>query len=155
MKNGKEFVYVEGIGKDGKLVPSNSRVGSTDPSQKGIPKHLRPTKNKDCKQKLCQEQFKRNLRRPRQLASSTPTTGTLRNLVIPMKWADHVNRTLPTRENLDILMNHNGSHALCPTGSVRDVFLTNSYGALTLESTVVDWVLIDGSEKFYANGDSG
>ncbi|KAL3921828.1 MAG: hypothetical protein SGILL_002541 [Bacillariaceae sp.] len=83
------------------------------------------------------------------------TTGTLRNLVIPMMWKDHVNRTLPGPPEFDILMNHQGPHPIAPTGSVRDVFLENSYGALQLESTVVDWVVMNNTESYFANGRAG
>ena len=52
-------------------------------------------------------------------------------------------------------MNHEGPHDLCPTGSVRDVFLENSYGALQIESTVTDWILLNETEAYYSNGVSG
>jgi M6 family metalloprotease-like protein len=82
-------------------------------------------------------------------------SGTLRNLVVLLRWSDHVDRILPSKEDISILMNHKGPHALCPSGSVRDVFLENSYGALTLESVVADWVTVDNTEKYYANGGYG
>jgi hypothetical protein len=52
-------------------------------------------------------------------------------------------------------MNSDGPHSLCPTGSVRDIFLEKSYGALTLDSVVTPWVSMDESERYYANGDRG
>jgi hypothetical protein len=51
----------------------------------------------------------------------TAAIGTRPNLMVAMRFSDHVNRTLPSQADLQILMNHNGPHALCPTGSVRDV----------------------------------
>ncbi|KAG7359169.1 M6 family metalloprotease domain containing protein [Nitzschia inconspicua] len=81
--------------------------------------------------------------------------GTLRNLVVLIRWSDHQNRVLPSKENIDILMNHQGPHPLCPTGSVRDVYLENSYGALDLQSTVTDWIPINNTESYFANGNSG
>lgn len=83
------------------------------------------------------------------------TTGTLRNLVVLMLWADHSDRILPTPANIDILMNHKGPHPYCPTGSVRDVLLENSYGALSLESVVTPWIPINDTEIYYANGNRG
>lgn len=83
------------------------------------------------------------------------TTGTLNNLVIPFKFADHVGRTVPSRSDLDILMNNQGSHPLCPTGSVRDVYLLNSFSKLDLQSTVLDWVTIDYTESYCADGNAG
>lgn len=83
------------------------------------------------------------------------TKGTLRNLVVLIRFTDHKNRTLPTKDDIEILMNHRGPHPLCPSGSVRDVVLENSYGALTLESVVTDWIDLDDTEFFYANNASG
>lgn len=84
-----------------------------------------------------------------------PTGGKLRNLVLMMRWSDHEVRVLPTPEQVDILMNHEGPHALAPTGSVRDVFLENSYGNLDLESVVIGWIPMSKSEQYYTNGESG
>ena len=73
-----------------------------------------------------------------------------------MQWSDHLNETgFPTPSELDILMNHDGPHNLCPTGSIRDVYLEKSYGALSLESTVVAWVPMDNTQAYYANGLEG
>ena len=46
---------------------------------------------------------------------------------------------------------------ICPTGSVKKVFLDNSNGALTLESTVYPWVTLDSkyTEEYCADGNSG
>eukprot|EP00539_Tryblionella_compressa_P002709 CAMPEP_0178739928 /NCGR_PEP_ID=MMETSP0744-20121128/4319_1 /TAXON_ID=913974 /ORGANISM="Nitzschia punctata, Strain CCMP561" /LENGTH=657 /DNA_ID=CAMNT_0020392669 /DNA_START=545 /DNA_END=2516 /DNA_ORIENTATION=+ len=82
-------------------------------------------------------------------------TTTLRNLVVLLQWSDHVNRTLPSRKDIEVLMNHQGPHLLCPTGSVRDVMLENSYNALSLESTVTDWVVMNNTELYYSNGNRG
>jgi M6 family metalloprotease-like protein len=79
----------------------------------------------------------------------------LRNLVIPLRWSDHTERALPTVDQLNVLMNHDGPHVLCPTGSIRDFFSENSYGKLTLESHVVDWVPMNQTESYYANGERG
>ncbi|KAL3914630.1 MAG: hypothetical protein SGILL_006027 [Bacillariaceae sp.] len=82
-------------------------------------------------------------------------SGTLRNLVVLIQWKDHKDRVLPSPEELDVLMNHEGPHALCPSGSVRDVYLENSQGALDLQSVITPWILVDNTEAYYANGDSG
>lgn len=84
------------------------------------------------------------------------TSGTLKNLVVMIRWSDHTGRTLPSNGDVDILMNAVGGHpSLAPSGSVRDVYLENSYGALSLESTVAVWVTSNNTEDFYANGNSG
>ncbi|MHC4067654.1 MAG: M6 family metalloprotease domain-containing protein, partial [Planctomycetota bacterium] len=45
--------------------------------------------------------------------------------------------------------------ALAPTGSLRDVYLENSYGAMELNSTIAPWATVSNSEQYYANGASG
>ena len=88
--------------------------------------------------------------------SAVATAGTLKNLVVLIQWSDHTTRTVPSESDVDILMNNAGPHpTIAPTGSVRDVFLENSYGALLLESTVAAWVVSDNTEAYYANGNSG
>jgi M6 family metalloprotease-like protein len=85
-------------------------------------------------------------------------TGTMKNLVIIFKFNDHTSRTVPSQANIHVLMNNNGPDASrCPTGSVRDVFLKNSYGQLTLVSTVAAWVTLDSpyTEAYCANENSG
>jgi len=82
--------------------------------------------------------------------------GVLKNLVVLIRWADHTSRTLPTSADVDVLMNNAGPHpTLAPTGSLKDVYLENSYGALSIESTVAEWVTSDQTEQYYANGQSG
>lgn len=84
------------------------------------------------------------------------TQGVLKNLVIPFKFKDHTKRTLPSRSDLDILMNNEGPNSnVCPTGSVRDVYKQNSFNKLDVQSTVIDWVTIDYNEAYCANGNSG
>jgi len=86
----------------------------------------------------------------------TITSGTLKNLVIPVRFSNHVSRSLPSRNKLDILMNNEGPDDLvCPTGSVRDVYLESSFNQLDLESTVVVWVTIDYTESYCADGNFG
>lgn len=83
------------------------------------------------------------------------TSGTLKNLVVMIRWSDHGGRAVPSQVDVNVLMNNNGPHALAPTGSVRDVYLENSYGALSLESTVAAWVTSNNTEAYYGNGNSG
>ncbi len=85
---------------------------------------------------------------------STIASGTMKNLVVPFKFKDHASRDLPSRSDLDILMNNNGPAPQCPTGSVRDVYKQNSYNTLDMQSTVVDWITIDYTEAECAGGKS-
>jgi M6 family metalloprotease-like protein len=93
-------------------------------------------------------------------ADSVPPAGAIKNLVVMIRFADHASRPLPTVADMDVLFNAVGGHpTLAPTGSVRDVYLENSYGQMTLNSYVNpgvgDWITVSGTEQYYANGKSG
>ncbi len=81
--------------------------------------------------------------------------GVVPNLVVMIRFADHTARTLPSRDDIDVLFNHVGPHALAPSGSIRDVYLENSYGQMLLNSTVLDWITLSGTEAYYADGKKG
>jgi hypothetical protein len=84
------------------------------------------------------------------------TTGTLKNLVIPIRFKDHARRTLPSQADLNVLFNNNGpDRKLCPTGSVKDVYRENSYGKLIVQSIVLPWVQVELEEAVIANKKSG
>jgi hypothetical protein len=88
--------------------------------------------------------------------SAQEWVGTKKNLMIPMKFANHVDRKVPTIEELTILMNNESpDDKICPTGSVRDVFLASSYNQLILDTTVAPWVTLPNTEAYYADGTSG
>ena len=73
-----------------------------------------------------------------------------------MRFSNHANRTLPTPADVGKLFNAaGGDPVMAPTGSVRDVYLANSYGKFDLDSTVFAWVTLPKTEKYYANGSSG
>ena len=76
-------------------------------------------------------------------------------MVIPIRFSNHASRNLPTRDDLDILMNHRGPHPLAPTGSVWNMFDQSSYSQLSVDSVVVDWVTVPNNETYYANDNSG
>jgi hypothetical protein len=70
--------------------------------------------------------------------------------------ADHTSRTLPTAAQLDVLFNKEGGDpTLAPTGSIRDVYLRNSYGALRIQSVVTNWITVSQTESQVAAGNSG
>jgi M6 family metalloprotease-like protein len=82
--------------------------------------------------------------------------GAVRNVVILMKFSNHTGRTLPTTSDVDNLFNAVGGHpTLAPTGSVRDLYVANSYGTFQLNSTVFAWVTLPNTEQYYAAGNSG
>jgi len=161
--DGGDFVYAELL-SDGTLGPTMNIVGDTDLEEKSIPKNLvmsDEVRDRICMSRklLCSDlQYDEGFnetQEKRRLQSRTPTEGNITNLVVLMRWSDHEERTLPSVEDIDVLMNTKGPHVLAPTGSVRDVFMINSYGKLNLTSVVYKWVDMDNTEKFYADGDSG
>lgn len=79
------------------------------------------------------------------------TTGVMKNLVVPIKFSNHVGRNLPTQSDLDALMNNDGPHTMCPTGSVRDVYRKSSFDQLDIQSVVLDWITIDYTENYCAD----
>lgn len=55
------------------------------------------------------------------------TQGTVKNLVIPIRFVGHESRTLPSKSDLNVLMNAMSPDAnLAPTGGVKKVFHDNS-----------------------------
>mmetsp|Transcript_26759 Transcript_26759/g.59465 ORF Transcript_26759/g.59465 Transcript_26759/m.59465 type:complete len:603 (+) Transcript_26759:1348-3156(+) len=81
---------------------------------------------------------------------ATVSSGGFHNLVIPIRFADHMDRSLPSRSDLDVLFNSlegdEGRDVLAPTGSVRDVFRANSYNLFDVTSATLDWVNVSQTE---------
>ncbi|KAL3769000.1 hypothetical protein ACHAW5_007826 [Stephanodiscus triporus] len=88
------------------------------------------------------------------------TNGTFHNLVLLLRFSDHVDRDLPSRADISRLYNSDASNPfagddIVPTGSVRQVYESNSYSTLTFETTVVDWITLSKPESYYGNGNNG
>ena len=49
---------------------------------------------------------------------------------------------------------HTADASNCPTGSVRDYFFNASYGQLTVNSTVTDWIDVSSTEIMSGSSDS-
>lgn len=77
----------------------------------------------------------------------------LRQLVVLVRFSDHRQRNLPSREYYDYLFNARQDSYL--EGSVRDYFLENSYGTVDVLSTVTDWIDVDFTEAYTANNGGG
>jgi M6 family metalloprotease-like protein len=82
-------------------------------------------------------------------------TGTLNVLVCLMTWTDHVNRERPPFSDYDLLFNADKADALDLPGSVNTWFKTSSYGQFDVQFTVIDSVVTDNTEAFYANPNRG
>lgn len=136
------------LNPQGKLVGSGLRVGHSNPDAAGLQKGLLPSS------------AVRALGAKTVSSTSTPQAvpplGEVKNLVVLIRFSNHTGRTLPSAADVDILFNAvGGDPVLAPTGSVRDVYLENSYGQMTLNSDVSNWITVSNTEQYYANGQSG
>lgn len=145
------LVYAERA-QDGDLRPGNLVVGKDRPTDKGILPGLLPTKAVLDSYRSIKE----GRHSAEERASRVPPLGNVKNMVIMIRFADHASRPLPSNADIDVLFNAVGGDAnLAPTGSIKDVYLENSYGQMTLNSTVFGWIDLPQTEAYYANGQSG
>lgn len=89
------------------------------------------------------------------------SASTFRNLVLLLRFSDQTSRTLPSQSDISKLYNSaapttSGKRAdVAPTGSVRQVYLENSYGQFKIETTVSEWITLPNTEEYYAAGNHG
>lgn len=153
-------VYAKMDPKTGHLVSTGVRFGSPDAktSRAALKKHIKPSAQK---QKAKAHPFnegrnRRNLQEEANRRKLMASTSPLRNLVVLIRFSDHQDRILPSQHDYDILLNGPGGEGtVAPTGSVNDVFLNNSYGTFSLNSTAYPWITVSQTEAYYANGNSG
>jgi len=154
-----KYMYVDVDDATGEFVKTGLIVGVDNPVVSGL--QTNAAEKKHAIQSSLQSGDDSNTPLHESTSESPPrklliTRGQLKNLVVPFKFSNHASRTLPSQSDLDILLNNNGPNTLCPTGSVRDVFLKNSLGQpLQLDSTIAPWVTIDHNESYCANGKHG
>jgi M6 family metalloprotease-like protein len=146
------FVYAE-RGQSGHLVPTDLAVGKADPWAAGLSTRILPTP-------AARAQLRANGLQGSASASdalqSVAPLGAINNLVVMVQFSNHVTRTLPSSSDVDVLFNAVGGDAvLAPTGSVRDVYLENSYGQMELNSTATGWMTVSNTEQYYADGSYG
>ncbi len=140
----KQWVYAVEV--DGQVKPTALIVGRDDPS--GIPEAAAAAKRIRAAAKV---------RRPAKVAKQASPNraspkGTVRNLVIPVNFTDVVVQN--TQQEFDALFNEIGYSADGAVGSVKDYYYEVSYGALTLQSTVVEPVTLDNTYGHYGQNDA-
>lgn len=154
VKNNGWFEYAEKA-PSGYLVSNGMRVGKDNPRARGLQKRILPSqavRAQSAKNSSSSSVSSADLR--------VPPLGIVKNLVVMIRFADHVGRNLPSVSDVNTLFNAVGGDAqLAPTGSVKDVYSENSYGQMMLDSYVNpgigDWITVSNTEAYYANGNSG
>ncbi len=133
----------------GRLKASNHIVGKANPKALGLQKRLKPAA-------AVQAQSSKKMAVSSAIERGVAPIGPVKNLVVMVRFANHTDRTLPSTSDVDVLFNKvGGDPVLAPTGSIRDVYLQNSYGQMELNSDVQAWVTVSNTEAYYANGASG
>jgi len=156
-KNG-QYAYAR-LNARNELVSTGLLVGRASPQQHGLSKHILPppaTLNRLRSEALPSASAPLSAEIDEE-PSTIPPIGTIKNLVILCKFSDHTFgvHTRPEAD-FDVMFNTiGGDPIIAPTGSVKDFFYENSYGQMTLESTVVTWITLPHPESYYANGTSG
>jgi M6 family metalloprotease-like protein len=158
VKNRGWFEYAE-RGPSGRLNPNGMIVGRDNPRAKGLQKRILPSAAVRAQSAKKVNGVSTSSGVSAQAEGVAPA-GSVKNLVVLIRFSDHVGRTLPSAADIDVLFNATGGHpTLAPTGSVKDVYYENSYGQMTLNSFVNpginDWITVSNTEAYYANGNSG
>ena len=109
----------------------------------------------------CQEMDEMFGRHQERILQEISTTGTLKTLVILMRWKGHESKNLPSPDDYRTLWSAptgvtdaDGAN-LIPGGSISAWLDQNSYGKFNLDVTVTDWYTTDNTETFYADGRRG
>ncbi|MEJ8567951.1 M6 family metalloprotease domain-containing protein [Elongatibacter sediminis] len=145
-------------GPDGRLRPTGLKVGHDNPAAAGLERSIKASAA--VRAAGAKGPAASGSSGSGSAAQGVAPAGNVKNLVVMVRFADHVGRTLPTAADMDVLFNAVGGDAtLAPTGSVRDVYYENSYGQMTLVSDINpgigDWITVSQTEAYYANGNSG
>jgi M6 family metalloprotease-like protein len=146
------YVYARAAANGG-LAPTTLVVGRDNPRAAGLTEKLQPTAQFISGQR----QIFQTSAASSPVVSRVAPNGNVKNLVILCRFSDHtlgVHTRAPA--DYDTVFNTvGGDPALAPTGSVKDYYTENSYGQMTLNSTVIAWVTLPQTEAYYAAGFDG
>jgi M6 family metalloprotease-like protein len=145
------YVYAT-LDAQSNLGPTSLKVGVDDPRSVGLQPRILPPPTVRRQKRLQAEAM---MQPQGGVAGESGAIGTFKNVVIMMRFSNHLGRTLPSDVDIGALFNNVGPHAKAPTGSVRDLYLENSYGQMTLDSSPFGWVDVPQTEQHYAAGNSG
>ena len=142
------------LDKDNRLIATPLTVGVDNPKVAGLKKKTLPPVSV---RRSMNPSFLSGSSESSTSPAMVPPSGTVKNLVVLCKFSDHtlgVHTRVPGDYN--ILFNQvGGDPTLAPTGSVKDLYIENSYNTMTLQSTVTVWVTLPNTETYYANGQDG
>jgi M6 family metalloprotease-like protein len=149
------YLQFAALGQDGRYIPTNVAVGSMDPDktplQDALQEHRHVIHAQCWEQDYCKWKQQRRQEQQKPIISPTVTSGTIMNLVIPFQFSNHKDSRapMPIQDLSDQLFN--GNHL-----SVKDYFLQQSYGQLTVESEILQTYLsIEYTEQQCADHQSG
>jgi len=81
------------------------------------------------------------------------------NLVLLIRFSDHIDRELPTQKEFETLFNaeqiDDTNRHIIPTGSITSYFKSQSYGKVHFDNVIVGWIDVPFSEEEVAMGCSG
>ncbi|MBN1347548.1 MAG: M6 family metalloprotease domain-containing protein [Phycisphaerae bacterium] len=141
----RTWVYARQI--DTKLAPTSHAVGRVDPQRLGLAK---PDTSRLAA--LADERQADKIAAKTPAPSALTTTRTLLNLVVLVNFAD---LTIPyAKEQYEALFNEIGYTDDGAQGSVKDFYLQATYGAVTVQSTVVGPVTLDNGYAYYGANDA-
>lgn len=88
--------------------------------------------------------------------SAPRNTGTIRAVVILVKFSDHADREMPSSDDIDFLFNGHGNHTeLAPTGTLQTFFELQSFGKFKVKGDVQDWIVAPYPEEYYSYDNFG
>ena len=96
-------------------------------------------------------------RRDAESAIRNPNEGNIKSIVLLLRFADHRDRDLPSKEYIDSLMNGGGAFPeVNKVGSVKEYLRYASMNKYNVEFTVTDWFDLPETEEYYVrNPDTG
>eukprot|EP00980_Cylindrotheca_fusiformis_P003051 scaffold713_cov131-Cylindrotheca_fusiformis.AAC.9 len=80
---------------------------------------------------------------------------TINVLVLLVQWANHANRELIPRDQIDQLWNGPSDDVIVPGQYISEYLETNSYGKYIIEAEVIDWFRVSQTEEYTSNGKMG
>ncbi|MHC4698469.1 MAG: hypothetical protein ACYTFA_17185, partial [Planctomycetota bacterium] len=154
IRDGDRYLYAQ-LDAKGELAATEWLVGKVDPAAVGLARRILPSR--DVQNSVRTMRMSSGVSLDDQVGRAVPRAiGSLKNVVIMLQFADHVDRELPTQADYDTIFNAVGpTPPAAPTGSVRSVYLEDSYGQFEINSTVFGWYLLPETEAYYAHGSSG